>query len=227
MNERNKWIWGGLAVIAVGLFAYLLFDANSEKNGQKFSSKQWEKDSSDSISANSLFDEPEFSDAPRPDDDELGQAETLWPFALEKKPNRKEQVKEEWREFAAKYPNNFYIPREMRPSLTAEQEKENQVLLEDFTAVDASIAAELSRGKWSEPGSNPSAEPSSRPTASKQKAYFDFKIHELESRIQMIEYWMEKQPSLGAEKATAERDLKLWRQELSSLQEVRNSVPKT
>ncbi|TGN17713.1 hypothetical protein EHS15_16190 [Leptospira idonii] len=176
--------------------------------------------------AKSLFDDPEFADAPAPEEDELSQAEKLWPFALERQPNRKEKIKEEWRDFAAKYPKNFYIPKEIRPAMTEAEEKEAKENMETFTALEANFASSISKNKWSEPNGNPPSEPS-RPAPAEQKIYFDYKIHELESRIQMIEYWMENNQTAAADKLNAERDLKVWKKELSTLQEVRSQVPKS
>jgi hypothetical protein len=226
MTNRNKLILGGLGLLALVLTSFLLF--NGDKTGKDSRRFIGEDDSDRSIrsTAKSLFDDPEFADAPTPEDDELSQAETLWPAALERKPDQREKVKEEWREFAAKYPKNFYIPREMRPTRTQSEEKEAQANLENFTAMDASVASDLSKNKWADPGSSPGAEPK-RPAPAQQKAYFDYKIHELESRIQMIEYWMQNNLSNATDKVTAEKDLKLWKKELSSLEEVRNQVPKS
>ncbi len=227
MEDRKKIILGGLGLLALVFATTLLFTKKGEGPRSK-SNFSLEDDSDRSIrtTAKSLFDDPEFAEAPNPDDDELSQAETLWPFALERKPDRKEKVKEEWRDFAAKYPKNFYIPREIRPLQSEAEEKAVIQNLEDFTAVDASIASDLSKNKWAEAGSTPGSEPK-KPEPAKQKAYFDFKIHELESRIQMVEYWMENNLANATDMVNAEKDLKIWRKELTSLEEVRSSVPKS
>lgn len=175
--------------------------------------------------ANSLFDDPEFADAPNPEEMELAQVEVLWPFALEKKPNRKEEIKEEWRDFAAKYPNNFYIPREIRAPMTEKQEKDQLEMLDSFTAMDASFSANVSKEKWSDKPSTEEPNVNERPSAKTQKAYFDFKINELESRIQMVEYWLENKKPTSDVKSSAEKDLQIWKKELATLREVRNQVP--
>jgi hypothetical protein len=225
MNERNKWIFGGLGLIALVLVTFFLFTGGKSDDASKNANADDDSDRSIRSTAKSLFDDPEFAEAPTPEDDELSQAETLWPMALEKKPDRKEKVKEEWRDFAAKYPKNFYIPREMRPTRTEAEEKAAAQALDDFTSVEASFASDLSKNKWADAGSSPS-EPK-RPAPAKQKAYFDYKINELESRIQMIEYWMQNNMADARDKANAEKDLKLWRRELATLEEVRGQVPKS
>jgi len=226
MNDRNKWIFGGLGLAALVLVTFFLF--TSGKENQSSNNAKVDEDSERSIrsTAKSLFDDPEFAEAPTPDDDELSQAESLWPMALERKPDNREKVKEEWRDFAAKYPKNFYIPKAMRPARTEAEEKAAVQALDDFTAMDASIASDLSKNKWADAGSTPGAEPK-RPAPAKQKAYFDFKINELESRIQMVEYWMQNNGVNASDKANAEKDIKLWKKEIATLEEVRNQVPKS
>ncbi|MDZ4727514.1 MAG: hypothetical protein SH817_15255 [Leptospira sp.] len=225
MTDRNKWIIGGLGLLALVFVTFFLFSGGKEEKETKNNNLS-DEDRSIRSTAKSLFDDPEFADAPTPEDEELGQAETLWPFALERKPDRKEKVKEEWREFAAKYPKNFYIPREMRPTRTEAEEKAAAQTLDDFTAMDASIAADLSKNKWAEVGSTPGAEPK-KPAPEKQRAYFDFKINELQSRIQMVEYWMENNQPNANDKINAQKDISLWKKELSVLEDVRSQVPKS
>lgn len=223
MNKRTKVILTFCAGLLVGM-VFLLVNTNSKTEGQ-VSSMEREESDYHSKHATTVFDDPEFAEAPTPEDLDLAQAEVLWPFALEKKPNRKEQVKEEWRDFAAKYPKNFYIPREIKQRLSEKEEKEQLDFLDDFTAMDASFSSSVASSKWDL--GNPPSEPSSKPEAAKQKRYFDYKIYELESRIQMVEYWMETKKPSAEVKQNAEKDLKLWRTELSSLKEVRNQVPNT
>ncbi|MCZ8342779.1 MAG: hypothetical protein O9301_07090 [Leptospira sp.] len=223
MNKRIKVILSLSAVLFLGMIL-LLVTTNSKTKGQVSSTEKEESEYHSKL-AKTVFDDPEFAEAPSPEELELAQAEVLWPFAQEKKPNRKEQVKEEWRDFAAKYPKNFYIPREIKQRLSEKEEKEQLDLLDDFTAMDASFSSSVASSKWDT--GNPPNEPSSKPEAAKQKRYFDYKIYELESRIQMVEYWMETKKPSAEVKQNAEKDLKLWRTELSSLKEVRNQVPNT
>lgn len=223
MNKRSKIILGLCGALFFA-FIYVLVNLNSKSETPE--SRVSNTDADFKVPhATHVFDDPEFVEAPSPEELDFAQAEVLWPFALEKKPNRKEQVKEEWREFAAKYPKNFYIPREIKQKLTESEEKEQLDLLDDFTAMDASFSSSVASSKWNE--GNPKETPLAKPEPSKQRRYFDYKIHELESRIQMVEYWMEtKQPQADA-KQNAEKDLKLWKSELSSLKEVRSQVPNT
>ncbi|PJZ46082.1 hypothetical protein [Leptospira brenneri] len=223
MNKRF------IAIISVCGFLFVLFSFAIWKFSSRKTNHGTEVTDSDfgnsESHAKSLFDDPEFSDAPNPEELELAQAEVLWPFALEKKPNRKEEIKEEWRDFAAKYPKNFYIPREIKTGMTEAEEKEHLEMLDSFTAMDASFSASIAREKWSEKPSSEEPNPSDRPSAKTQRAYFDFKINELESRIQMVEYWIENKHPSGDVKLSAEKDLKLWKTELTALKEVRSQVP--
>lgn len=206
------------------LFGITIWKFTSEKNKQTTVVSNSDFGSSEKH-ANSLFDDPEFADAPNPEELELAQAEVLWPFALEKKPNRKEEIKEEWRDFAAKYPNNFYIPREIRAPMTEKQEKEQLEMLDSFTAMDATFSANQSKEKWSDKPSAEEPSTAERPSSNTQKAYFDFKINELESRIQMVEYWLENKKPDSDVKGSAEKDLQIWKKELATLREVRSQVP--
>ncbi|MCT8333000.1 hypothetical protein NUH30_04890 [Leptospira sp. 85282-16] len=225
MNKRF------IGIISVCGFLLLLFSFVVWKFSSEKSNKQVDVTDSDfgktESHAKSLFDDPEFADAPNPEELELAQAEVLWPFALEKKPNRKEEIKEEWRDFAAKYPKNFYIPREIKTRMTEVEEKEQLEMLDTFTAMDASFSASISKEKWSDKPSAEEPNSTERPSAKTQRAYFDFKINELESRIQMVEYWMENKHPSGEVKQSAEKDLSLWKKELASLKEVRSQVPNT
>ncbi|MCW7495665.1 hypothetical protein ND860_03950 [Leptospira levettii] len=208
----------------LALFVFSIWKFTSDKTKQDTVVSNSDFGSSEKH-ANSLFDDPEFAEAPNPEELELAQAEVLWPFALEKKPNRKEEIKEEWRDFAAKYPNNFYIPREIRAPLTEKQEKEQLDMLDSFTAMDASFSASQSKEKWADKPSSEEPNAGERPSPKAQKAYFDFKINELESRIQMVEYWLENKKPDSEVKGSAEKDLQVWRKELATLKEVRNQVP--
>ncbi len=226
MSSRNKWILGGLGLMALILVTLILFTNGRSSDSARSANSDDDSDRTIRSTAKSLFDDPEFADAPAPEDDELSQAESLWPLALEKKPDNREKVKEEWRDFAAKYPKNFYIPRAIRPLRSDSEEKEALQVLDDFTAMDASFAADLSKNKWADAGSLPGAEPK-KPAPAKQKAYFDYKINELESRIQMVEYWMANNAANANDKVNAEKDIKLWKKELATLEEVRSQVPKS
>ncbi|TGM58223.1 hypothetical protein [Leptospira vanthielii] len=206
------------------LFSFVVWKFSSHKTNKQTDVVDSDFGNSESH-AKSLFDDPEFAEAPNPEELELAQAEVLWPFALEKKPNRKEEIKEEWREFAAKYPKNFYIPREIRTRMTEAEEKEQLEMLDSFTAMDASFSASISKEKWSDKPSTEEPGAKEKPAAKTQRAYFDFKINELESRIQMVEYWMENKHPAGEVKQSAESDLKTWKRELTTLKEVRNHVP--
>ncbi|MDF3819387.1 hypothetical protein P3G55_05730 [Leptospira sp. 96542] len=223
MNKRLIVLLSVCGLVLVGSIA-LLFKGQ----GDTITTNKTKLDMNSSESkriADFIFEEPEFADAPNPEEMELAQAEVLWPFALEKKPNRKEEVKEEWREFAAKHPNNFYIPREMRPKPTEAEEKIQIQTMETFAAMDAMQAASVSKSKWSDAAN--AKEPNVRPEPKDQKVYFDYKIHELESRIQMIEYWMENKQPTSATRLSAEKDIQLWKKELTSLKEIRSQVPNT
>ena len=55
--------------------------------------------------------------------------------------------------------------------------------------------------------------------------YFDYKIQEIESRIELLEYTMEKSRLSSIDESTAKNDIALLKKELASLKDVKAQVP--
>ncbi|EKP06137.1 MULTISPECIES: hypothetical protein [Leptospira] len=175
--------------------------------------------------------DPYYPDAPHPfneDPDLEVQAKKLWPEAFhpKKTPEEKEQIRKEWTDFIARYPKNLYIPSEFRPPLTEVEEKKARERLDTFTDIETKNAIIYSLAKYAEPGKTPE-EPSSRPNVDpkEQHAYFQYRIEELESRIQLIEYTIQEGRLESDQVETAYQDLEDWKKELSELKQVQSQIP--
>lgn len=173
--------------------------------------------------------ERQFTDAPRPDSDpELAeQIRTLWPHALKPVQDNKDEVRRQWQEFAKTYPENIYVPDEYRSQVpTEEQRAARQKNMELVTAVDAKVAAAKSAAKSAKPGvPGPSAPGTSDIPPAEQKQYFNYKIQELQSRIQLVQFMLSKGSPDNQQKAQAQKDMAAWNKELSDYQKVLAQVP--
>ncbi|PJZ56408.1 hypothetical protein [Leptospira barantonii] len=174
--------------------------------------------------------DPYFPDAPHPfnEDPELeDQAKKLWPEAFKprKTPEEKEQIRKEWTDFVARYPKNLYIPSEFRPALSESEEKEARDRLDAVTDMESRNAISRSLGKYAEPGNEPKAPTESSVNPKEQRAYISYKIDELESRIQLIEYTIQQGKLNPDQVGTANQDLLVWKKELTDLRQVQSQIP--
>ncbi|EQA52530.1 hypothetical protein [Leptospira kmetyi] len=174
--------------------------------------------------------DPYFPDAPHPfnEDPELeDQAKKLWPEAFKprKTPEEKEQIRKEWTDFVARYPKNLYIPAEFRPALSESEEKEARERLDAVTSMESRNAISRSLGKYAEPGNEPKAPTESSVNPKEQRAYIGYKIDELESRIQLIEYTIQQGKLNPEQIGTANQDLLVWKKELTDLRQVQSQIP--
>lgn len=176
--------------------------------------------------------DPYFPEAPHPfnEDPELeGQAKRLWPeaFRPKKTPEEKEQIRKEWSDFVARYPKNIYIPSEFKPALSEAEEKEARDRLDSIGSVETKNAISRSLGKYAEPGNEPKAPSEASVNPKEQLAYVNYKIEELESRIQLIEYTIQQGKLDQSQVGTANRDLAVWKKELSDLKQVQSLIPRS
>ncbi|EPG73242.1 hypothetical protein LEP1GSC058_3235 [Leptospira fainei serovar Hurstbridge str. BUT 6] len=172
----------------------------------------------------------EFPDAPHPftEDPELeGQAKRLWPHAFgpKKTDADRERIREEWVEFAFKYPKNIYIPAEFRTPLTQDEERKAKERLDLVTAAESQFAISRNAGKFAEPGVSPSQVTDPQVTPQQQKAYFDYKIQELESRIQLVEYSIQQGKLDPSQIQEANQDISTWKNQLQQLRQTLDTVP--
>ncbi|WCL49931.1 hypothetical protein [Leptospira sp. GIMC2001] len=223
--DKRKWLFVIVGTIVLLLVIILLpkTDKDSDQTAQNDS-----KDSPWSFTSSSGgSDFSNFPEAPRPEDQEKSMVEKLWPHALEAKdPKLKEKVRKEWQDFARKYPNNVYIPNEYKGTLNEAEEKQILDNLDSFTAVESKFASMIAASKYAAPGSEPPASPSEKDANPKEMAtYFDYKVKEMESRIELLEYTLENSRLSSVEESIASKDIASYKKELASLREAKSQVP--
>lgn len=225
--EFKKKLFFATSILAVFLILLLVFLPEDSKK-RSFSVSE----GNDVVLKTKYYSEmdPYFPDAPHPfneDPDLEVQAKKLWPeaFRPKKTPEEKEQIRKEWADFIARYPKNLYIPSEFRPILTEAEKKEARERLDTVADLETKDAIARSLGKYEEPGREPKAPSESSVDPKEQLVYVNYKIEELESRIQLIEYTIQEERLELEQMETANQDLVVWKKELSDLKQVRKQIP--
>ncbi|MDV6234100.1 hypothetical protein CH379_000440 [Leptospira ellisii] len=226
--EFKKKILFATVLFAVFLILFLVFWPEDKKRESLSMVEE-----SEAVLKTKYYSEmdPYFPDAPHPfneDPDLEGQAKKLWPEAFKprKTPEEKEQIRKEWTDFIARYPKNVYIPSEFKPALTETEEKEARDRLDSVSNVETKNAINRALGKYAEPGMEPKSAPSeSSVNPKEQRAYINYKIEELESRIQLIEYTIQQGKLDASQIPTANQDLAIWKKELAQLKQVQSLIP--
>ncbi|MCC6275925.1 MAG: hypothetical protein IT569_08710 [Leptospiraceae bacterium] len=226
MKNKNLIVYAaiGLAILLVAIL--FLFPGGKEKKKTDVSVRDKVKISTTGV----VIDDPYFPDAPHPssEDPKLeAEAEKLWPHALKPGPTDKdrEKVREEWNKFSAKYPKNIYIPNEYKAPLTEKEAAQARKELDVFTEVDASFASQIASNKYAEPGKEMKVPNEPKVTPEQQATYFSYKIRELESRIQLVEFMMESSDIDQDQSAIAKKDMATWKKELETLRKIAKEVP--
>ncbi len=177
-----------------------------------------------------------WADAPAPaaDQETLDRYRNLWPDIDGPKPDRAE-VERQWREFAAVYPENVYIPSQFLPELSEEQKQERLETLSAVGAVESQLAS--SRATARKEAANISDEnppknlegpdAPSEPTVSpeQQRMFFAYKIRELESRIQIVEYTLQKGRLDAEQTAGAKEEIAAWKNKIAEYEKVAATIP--
>ncbi|WP_061220989.1 hypothetical protein [Leptospira borgpetersenii] len=228
MEFKRKFFFT-VTLLAVFLMLFLIFWPESSKKQSLPISEE-----KGTISKTKYYSEmdPYYPDLPHPfnEDPELEvQAKKLWPEAFRPKmtPEEKEEIRREWTDFIARYPKNLYIPAELRPPLTEAEEKELRERLDTFTDVESRNISVRFLEKYSEPGKEPELSSESNVTPKEQLVYINYKIKELESRIQLIEYTIEQKKLDSDQMEIAKQDLMDWKDELSELKQVQSQIPRS
>ncbi|MCB1193379.1 MAG: hypothetical protein H7A23_11940 [Leptospiraceae bacterium] len=242
MVNRQYYLFIG----AISLFVfslYLLFSVPSSKESKEVSPLKTIGDTFGFKHTSSLdnYNDPFYPDAPNPFDENeelLDEVERLWPDALNsvtlwpqalypEKNKQKEKVREEWIDFSNKYPENIYVPSEYKEPITEEKAAEIRQELDNYTEMETKFASFNASSKYAEPGSEPPKSPKEEEVSPEvQRSYFQYKTKELESRIQLVEYMMEKSYLNADQKETALKDLQSWKKELNQIIEISKQVPK-
>jgi len=216
---------------AIGVVALVLFFLFSGKDEKKKVTKAGDSEDFSIPRDFTGYGDTQYPDAPSPFNNAEAEEEarSLWPTAIKsiKDDAHREKVREEWRDFAAKYPKNIYILNEYRPPLTEKEAADRRASLDVITGVDTYFYREVSRGKFAESGKDPAIPKDAGVTPDQQRAFFDYKIKEVESRIELIQYAREQKGLSSDQEKTADRDIAQWKKELEALQKIVKSVPNT
>lgn len=167
------------------------------------------------------------------DSDAQSEVDRLWPHVRKGEPSEAERakVRVEWVNFSVKYPGNIYIPNAFKPPMTAAEEKAVRQQLDDTTALVAKQAAQKHLDRFAQPSSGSPAEVTeqqardSGTTPEQQRNYFNYKIKELESRIQLVEFYLTSDDLGASKKTAAKKELLVWKKELEELMRTRAQVP--
>lgn len=226
MNKKFL-IVGGFALAIIAL-AFIFMPLSTKKKSTKGNTDVTDASDNSSTSSTGFSN---FSDAPNPANEDSSleaEAERLWPH-LAKQDNsekRKEKVREEWNAFATKYPQNIYIPAVLKSPLTETEIVERRKEIDIVTNMDSKLAILEINARKSEPGSTvPKAPGKADITPEEQRIYISYKMRELESRIQLIEYSIENSGITGDKITIARKDISAWKKELADLQEVVKKIP--
>lgn len=222
----KKWLILLLGILVLVTVGVLLFPTKKEK--QKVTSHV-NKDEMPVFRDKGYFDTI-YPEAPSPftEDAKLeDEAVFLWPTALQsvKDEKHKEKVREEWKVFASLYPNNIYLLKDYKPALTKEQEEKIIAEMNTFTEVETFFARNVASNKYAAVGVEPQTSNTPGVTPQAQRVYFDYKIRELESRIQLIEFAKQNKGLTSEQEAMAEKEIAIWKKEIEQLKEVAKTIP--
>lgn len=165
--------------------------------------------------------------------DAQSEVDRLWPHVRKGEPTEAERAKirVEWVHFSVKHPGNIYIPNEFKPPTNAAEEKAVRQQLDDTTALVAKQAAQKHRDRFAQPSSDGPAEVTEQQardsgiTPEQQRNFFNYKIKELESRIQLVEFYLNSDDLGASKKTAAKKELTVWKKELDELMRTRAQVP--
>lgn len=177
--------------------------------------------------------------------DAQSDVDRLWPHVRKGEPSAEEhaKIRVQWVNFAVKYPENIYIPNEFKPPLSGAEQTAVRQQLDDTTAMVAKQAAQKRMERFAQPSAGGSvgafaqgqigAAPvvtelqarDSGITPEQQRNYFNYKIKELESRIQLVEFYLSSDDLGASKKTAAQKELIVWKKELEELVRVKAQVP--
>lgn len=179
---------------------------------------------------------------PVPAAEAQSEVDRLWPHVRLGPPSAQERsrIRTQWVNFSAKYPDNLYVPSEFRPALNQAQHQAARQQLDDTTAMAARLAAQKHADRYATPPSvedsaqrqmgsaAPPSEQQARDggvTPAQQRNFFNYRIRELESRIQLVEFYLASDDMAATKKAAATKEVTVWKKELEELTRMRAQIP--
>lgn len=202
--KRNTLLYltlGGALVMGIALYL-LLTTKSPERTAQ---------------APDRLEDEAGIEPLPDPaaDLETRDQIERLWPDLKEKEADE-HQVRRYWQEFSARYPDNIYIPDEYKPAPTKEETEKIRAEVKAYLNVAGSFRNRRRLARNLKPGETlPEGAPAYTP--GEQKLYFEYRIKELKSKIQLVEYSREQGALSPREDREADVRLADWNEEIEEL----------
>lgn len=151
----------------------------------------------------------------------------LWPHLRQAGPTREEQaaVQAQWSRLAQQHPDNLYLPSGMQAALTPDQARVARQRLDNTTAVVAQQAVQSYAQKYAAPGQDAPPPPAAPADAAMQRDFFDYKIRELESRLQLVQFYLANGQPTAQKRVAANKDIQQWTRELESLRQARAMLP--
>lgn len=150
----------------------------------------------------------------------------LWPDVFEPAPD-KERIRRQWRDFSQLYPDNLYIPVRYLPEPTREESKRRVEILGTVAKVQSQIAALQAKGRGSRPGQDgPPAPSEPTVTPEEQRTYFNYRIRQLRSKIQLLEYYLAKNDVDATRRSEINSELAGWNSQLETYETLLATLPK-
>jgi hypothetical protein len=222
MNKKQLMILLGIVGIVVLAIVIILSFGDENERGPLASGE--DGDGQD-VSEGGLW-----AEAPLPADDleKMEEYRNLWPD-IDDAPADREAVREQWKEFAARYPQNIYIPNEYLSELSESEIKERRELLDTIGTIESGLAsARVAARKDDAPAAGkegPEAPAEADVTPEQQRKFFDYKIQELESRIQLVQFTIEKGRMDADQLPDAQQELGEWQAKIEEYKKVRATIP--
>lgn len=179
---------------------------------------------------------------PAPGAEAQSEVDRLWPHVRLGPPSAQERsrIRAQWVRFSTNYPDNLYVPAEFRPALNEVQRQAARQQLDDTTAMAARMAAQKHADRYAQPPSvgdlaqrQTSAAPSEQQarasgvTPAQQRNFFSYRVRELESRIQLVEFYLASDDMAATKKAAATKEVTVWKKELEELIRLRAQIPES
>ena len=172
------------------------------------------------------LDDP-YPDAPNPDNDpkQWTKNRALWPdLRIElDKDDIAAQVKEEWESFAAKFPENVYLPNEFKKKQSPAQQKQWREKIDIIADVEIEFARIRALLKKVEPGEQPPDLAPAQIDVEKQQVYLAYQLEEITSRIQLLQFYLDSGNTDKDQTLETEQEIKRLGVEKNTLTQALNT----